>query len=128
MTGPYAPLYFGLLLCNVAAPQLLWFRRMRTSIPVIFTVSFIVSIGMWLERFVIVVMSLHRDFLPSSWDMSTPTFWDWSLYIGIIGLFCGLLFLVVRFLPMISIFEMQELVTQEEKHGRHDKAAGESVI
>ena len=83
---------------------------------------------MWLERFVIVVMSLHRDFLPSSWGMFTPTFWDWSLFIGTFGLFFSLLFLFVRFLPMISISEMQELVTEEEKHSQHTTPTGETVI
>jgi len=117
MTGPYAYLYWGLLLCNVVTPQILWSRRARTNVPLLFVVAFIVSVGMWLERFLIVVVSLHRDFLPSSWGMYYPTLWDWSTYIGTIGLFLALLFLFVRFLPMISIFEMQELVSEEERGG-----------
>lgn len=118
MTGPYAALYWGLLLCNVVTPQILWSRRARTNVPLLFVVAFIVSIGMWLERFMIVVVSLHRDFLPSSWGMYSPTIWDWSTYVGTIGLFLALLFLFVRFLPMISIFEMQELVSEEERGGQ----------
>ncbi len=72
--------------------------------------SIVINVGMWLERFVIIVTSLHRDFLPSSWGMYSPTFWDWSTYIGTIGLFLTLLFLFIRFLPMISIFEMRTMV------------------
>ena len=76
----------------------------------LFIISLIVNVGMWLERFVIVVTSLHRDFLPSSWGRYSPTVWDWGLYVGTIGLFLSLLFLFLRFLPMISIFEMRTLV------------------
>jgi molybdopterin-containing oxidoreductase family membrane subunit len=77
--------------------------------------SLVVNVGMWLERYIIVVTSLHRDFLPSSWDMYSPTIWDWSTYIGTIGLFLALLFLFVRFLPVISIFEMRTLVAPAER-------------
>ena len=83
----------------------------RTS-PALFVISLIVNVGMWLERFVIIVTSLHRDFLPSSWGMYTPTFWDWSTFIGTIGLFLTLLFLFLRFLPMISIFEMRTMLPE----------------
>jgi molybdopterin-containing oxidoreductase family membrane subunit len=98
-------------------PQLLWSPRVRASIPMLFVISLIVNVGMWLERFVIVVISLHRDFLPSSWGMYYPTRWDWATYVGTIGLFLSLLFLFLRFLPVISIYEMRALVeeTQEEK-------------
>jgi molybdopterin-containing oxidoreductase family membrane subunit len=112
MLGPYAPLYWGMLACNVLAPQILWFRRARASVPLLFVIAIIVNIGMWLERFVIVVTGLHRDYLPSSWDMYYPTVWDWATFLGTIGLFVALLFLFVRFLPMISIFEMRELVSE----------------
>ena len=80
-------------------------------------IALIVNVGMWLERFVIVVTSLHRDFLPSSWGMYYPTFWDWATFIGTIGLFSALLFLFIRFLPMISIFEMRTLVPEAEVEG-----------
>jgi hypothetical protein len=84
----------------------------RTSVVTLFVISLIVNIGMWLERFVIIVTSLHRDFLPSSWGMFAPTFWDWSTFIGTIGLFLALLFLFLRFLPMISIFEMRTMLPE----------------
>ena len=118
MTGPYASLYWTLLACNALAPQALWLRRVRRSPLLLFAVAIVVNIGMWLERFVIVVTSLHRDFLPSSWGMYTPTRYDWSMYIGTIGLFLALLFLFIRFLPMISIFEMRAMVNEgiEEEH------------
>jgi len=110
MTGPYALFYWALILCNVVLPQSLWFKRVRSTPVVLFIVAFIINIGMWLERFVIIVTSLHRDFLPSAWGLYAPTFWDWSTLIGSIGLFVALLFLFLRFLPMISIFEMRTIL------------------
>jgi Ni/Fe-hydrogenase subunit HybB-like protein len=109
-TGPYWWTYWALILCNVLIPQVLWLRRVRTSVIALFVLSLIINVGMWLERFVIIVTSLHRDFLPSSWGMYKPTFWDWSTFIGTIGLFLTLLFLFLRFLPMISIFEMRTIL------------------
>jgi Ni/Fe-hydrogenase subunit HybB-like protein len=114
MAGPYAGIYWLLIACNIAIPQLLWIRRLRINVAFLFVVSLIVNVGMWLERFVIVVTSLHRDFLPSSWGMYYPTRWDWATYIGSIGLFLTLFFLFVRFLPAISIYEMRQLVTEVE--------------
>ncbi len=114
MYGPYAPLYWALMVCNVVIPQVLWFKRVRTSVWGLFILALIVNTGMWLERFVIVITSLHRDFLPSSWDMYYPTVWDVATFIGTIGLFLALLFLFIRFLPMISIFEMRTLLPQAE--------------
>ena len=110
MKGPYAPYYWALILCNIVTPQVLWSQRVRRHVPALFVISLIVNVGMWLERYIIVVTSLHRDFLPSSWGMYSGTFWDWATYIGSIGLFLTLLFLFLRFLPMISIFEMRTLV------------------
>ena len=115
MTGPYAPFYWALMFCNILTPQALWFRRVRSKPAALFVIAIIVSVGMWLERFVIIVTSLHRDFLPSSWGMYAGTFWDWSLFIGTIGFFLALLFLFIRFLPMISIFEMRALVPEAEE-------------
>jgi molybdopterin-containing oxidoreductase family membrane subunit len=114
MTGPYAPYYWALIFCNLVVPQLLWFERFQSSVPWLFFISVVVSIGMWLERFVIVVTSLHRDFLPSSWGMYHPTVWDWATFIGTLGLFFTLIFIFVRVLPAISIFEMRTLVPTEE--------------
>jgi molybdopterin-containing oxidoreductase family membrane subunit len=120
ITGPYRLLWYALILCNVLAPQLLWLRRIRSSAIALFLVALVVNTGMWLERFVIVVTSLHRDFLPSAWGMYTPTGWDWATFIGSIGLFLSLLFLFIRFLPMISIFEMRTILPEAkvEEAGR----------
>jgi len=112
MFGPYAVAYWSLILCNVIIPQLLWFKKIRTNVPTLFIISLIVNVGMWLERFVIVVTSLHRDFLPSAWGNYAPTFWDWSTFVGTIGLFLALLFLFLRFLPMISIAEMRTILPE----------------
>jgi molybdopterin-containing oxidoreductase family membrane subunit len=121
MTGPYAVYYWALILCNIVIPQLLWIQRVRSSVPALFVIALIVNVGMWLERFVIIVTSLQRDFLPSSWGMYQPTVWDWSMFVGTIGLFLSLMFLFIRFLPMISIFEIrtilpQSKVTEPEPH------------
>jgi molybdopterin-containing oxidoreductase family membrane subunit len=110
MTGPYWYMYWLLIACNVVAVQLLWFKKVRSTPALLFVMSLIVNFGMWLERYVIVVTSLHRDFLPSSWGMYSGTRWDIALYIGTIGLFLSLLFLFIRVLPMISIFEMRTIL------------------
>jgi len=117
MHGPYAGLYWMLISCNILIPQSLWSRRVRRSVPLLFIVSLVVNMGMWLERFVIVVISLSRDFVPSSWAMYYPTKWDWATYLGTFGLFFTLFYLFIRFLPMISIVEVRSLVheTSEEK-------------
>ncbi|MBZ5542524.1 MAG: polysulfide reductase NrfD [Acidobacteriia bacterium] len=117
MTGPYAVIYWLLILCNIVIPQSLWFRRVRTSVPALFVVALVVNVGMWLERFVIVVTSLHRDFVPSSWGMYYPTAWDIATFVGTLGLFLTMFYLFVRFLPMISIFEMRGLVEESGKKG-----------
>jgi molybdopterin-containing oxidoreductase family membrane subunit len=110
LTGPYRHMYWALLLCNILTPQILWLRAARKNTWVLFFVAMSVNVGMWLERFIIVVTSLHRDFLPSSWGMYSGTMWDWMTYIGTIGFFLFLLLLFVRFLPMIAIAEMKGLV------------------
>ena len=115
--GPYAPLYWMLISCNIVIPQLLWSKKVRRNVGLLFILSLVVNTGMWLERFVIVVISLTRDFVPSSWGMYYPTRWDWATYIGTFGLFFTLFFLFIRALPMISIVEVRSLVheTNEEK-------------
>jgi molybdopterin-containing oxidoreductase family membrane subunit len=118
MTGPYAWSYWALIFCNVVAINTLWIKRLRTNTVYLFVISLVVSVGMWLERFVIIVTSLHRDFLPSSWGNYRGTPWDLSMFAGTLGLFFTLFFLFIRFLPTISIFEMRTLVpaaTGEEK-------------
>jgi molybdopterin-containing oxidoreductase family membrane subunit len=112
MIGPYAPWYWVLIACNCLVPQLLWWKRMRQNVPLLFVIAILVNVGMWAERYVIVVTSLHRDYLPSSWGMYHPTVWDWATYAGTIGLFLCLMFLFIRFLPMISIFEMRTLLPE----------------
>jgi Ni/Fe-hydrogenase subunit HybB-like protein len=110
--GPYAPVYWSMLVCNIVVPQLLWSRTIRHKIWLLFVISLVVNLGMWMERFLIVVSSLHRDFLPSAWGMFYPTFWDWVQLLTSIGLFVWLFLLFVRFLPLISIAEMRELVRE----------------
>ncbi len=108
--GPYALFYWLLILCNVLVPQLVWIRRVRHNNIALFAVAMFVNVGMWLERFVIIPISLHRDFLPSSWGMYRPTIFDFSMFFGTIGFFFFLMFLFLRFLPVISIFEMRTMV------------------
>jgi Ni/Fe-hydrogenase subunit HybB-like protein len=117
LTGPYAPLYFMLLICNGIPPFLLWFRKIRLNIWMLFVLSLVINVGMWLERFIIIVTSLHRGFIPAEWGMFYPSIWDMSTFIGTLGLFLALLFLFLRFLPAISIFEMRELVSQTKGGG-----------
>ncbi len=114
--GPYAPFYYALILCNILTPQLLWFKKVRRNIPALFVMSLIINLGMWLERFVIVVISLTRDFMPSAWGRYSPTVWDYATFVGTLGLFTMLIFLFVRGLPAIAISEMRELVHQDS-HG-----------
>jgi molybdopterin-containing oxidoreductase family membrane subunit len=115
--GPYAGYFWALMACNVIAPQFLWSRRLRQNVGVLFVVALLVNVGMWLERFVIVVTSLHRDFLPSSWGMYHATFWDYSTLAGTVGLFLALLFLFLRFLPAISMAEVRRSVATEKVEG-----------
>jgi len=116
LEGPYKHMYWLLLFCNLVAPQVFWFRKVRQSVPWLFVVAMIVNVGMWLERYIIVVVSLHRDYLPSSWGMYHGTIWDWTTFIGTIGLFLALLFLFIRLLPMISIFEMRAILPEAKVH------------
>ncbi len=125
--GPYWWSYWLLILCNALSIQLLWFKRFRESPFWLFMISIVVSVGMWLERFVIIVTSLNRDFLPSSWAMYSPTIFDWSMFIGTIGFFFTLIYLFVRFLPVISIFEVRTLLPEAHVHG-HQQDFDESVL
>ena len=122
MFGPYALIFWLLILCNVLAPQLMWSRRMRTNLAVTFGVSLLVNVGMWCERFVIVVVSLHRDFLPSSWAMYRPTWVDLSLFTGTLAFFGTLFLLFLRFLPAVSASEVKELRQELSEHAE-EKAA-----
>jgi molybdopterin-containing oxidoreductase family membrane subunit len=115
MFGPYASVFWAVMFCNVLAPQAIWFPRVRSNVPALFAIAMIVNVGMWLERYMIIVVSLHRDFMPSAWGIYSGTIWDYATLIGSIGLFLALLFLFIRFLPVISIFELRQLVAAREK-------------
>ncbi len=120
MTGPYAPAFWSLILCNGLVPQLLWFPQIRRNLLLLFVISIVVNIGMWLERFVIVVTSLNRGYIPAEWEMYYPTGWDWATYIGTLGLFLFLFLLFIRFLPMINAFEVRHLLHSQ----MHKQASG----
>ena len=117
MFGPYGWMYWLLILFNLLIPQALWIPSVRTNVPALFLIALSVNIGMWLERYVIVVVSLSRDYMPSAWGMYSGTVVDYAVLAGSIGLFVCLLFLFIRFLPMISIFEMRGLVHETESKG-----------
>ena len=117
--GPYRHFYFALILCNILTPQLLWSSKVRRNVPLLFLLSLVINTGMWLERFVIIIISLTRDFVPSAWGRYSATFWDYATLAGtILGLFSMLVFLFVRGLPAIAIAEMRELV--HEGHARKE--------
>jgi molybdopterin-containing oxidoreductase family membrane subunit len=112
--GPYAWAYWSLILFNILIPQVLWWPKIRTNTAWLFFISLVVLVGMWLERFVIIVTSLHRDYLPSSWGHYVATRWDWATYAGTIGLFTAAIFIFIRIMPAISIFEIRMLLPQAE--------------
>jgi molybdopterin-containing oxidoreductase family membrane subunit len=111
-TGPYAPVSWSVILCNVVIPQTLWLRSVRESPPALFAVGLVVLVGMWLERFMIIVASLERDFLPSAWHMFYPTFWDLATLAGSVGAFALMFLLFLRFLPAISMSELRKEVKE----------------
>jgi Ni/Fe-hydrogenase subunit HybB-like protein len=113
--GKYGWVFWLLMTVNVIIPQLLWSKKVRRNDILLFFVALSANIGMWLERFVIVVQSLHHDFVPSSWNMFYPTIWDWTTLLGSIGLFLTLQFLFIRYVPMISISESRELISQRKE-------------
>jgi Ni/Fe-hydrogenase subunit HybB-like protein len=112
--GPYAWAYWTMITCNVITPQLFWFKKFRTTPWIMFIVSIFVNIGMWFERFVIIVTSLSRDFLPSSWGYFAPTWVDIGMFIGSFGLFFTLFLLFVRFMPMVAISEVKAVLAHEQ--------------
>jgi molybdopterin-containing oxidoreductase family membrane subunit len=113
--GYYAPTFWLMMVCNVLLPQALWFKRIRNNTLLLFILALLINLGMWTERFVIVVTSLHNDFLPSAWGIYLPTSWDIATLFGTIGLFAAMLFVFIRLLPAISIFEMRKLLTDTQK-------------
>jgi molybdopterin-containing oxidoreductase family membrane subunit len=112
--GPYWWAYWIMVSCNVLIPQIFWSRRARRHIGVMFVISLFVNIGMWFERYVIVVTSLHRDFLPSSWKYYIPTWYDWGWTFGSMGVFFSLFLLFVRFLPTIAMSEVKGVMLPED--------------
>jgi molybdopterin-containing oxidoreductase family membrane subunit len=130
MFGPYWWSYWALILCNGIIPQVLWWRKARTSIPMLFFVACVVTVGMWLERFVIIVTSLSQEFMPGMWAMYYPTIVDFMILFGTIGLFASMFLVFVRILPAISIAEMRELILHHghsasfAEHGAEGGAGG----
>lgn len=115
-SGPYAWAFWIMIFCNVFVPQVFWSKKLRRNVPVMFVASILINVGMWFERFVIVVSSLAQDFLPSSWDYFVPTIWDFMMLIGSFGLFFTLFLLFLRWLPMIASAEVKGIIPQAETH------------
>jgi Ni/Fe-hydrogenase subunit HybB-like protein len=114
--GPYAWAYWIMITCNVVSPHFFWFKALRRNMVFVFIISIVVNIGMWFERFVIIVTSLHRDYMPSSWGYFSPTWVDIMTFVGSFGLFLTLFLLFMRFLPMISIAEVKGVTRYADPH------------
>jgi Ni/Fe-hydrogenase subunit HybB-like protein len=123
-TGPYWWAYWSMVTCNVIIPQLFWFKRVRTSIPAMFVITILINVGMWFERFVIIVTTLHRDYVPSSWGMFSPTFVDIGIYVGSIGMFMTFFLLFIRWVPMIAIAEVKAILPQADPHHHPEEGHG----
>jgi molybdopterin-containing oxidoreductase family membrane subunit len=117
--GPYAWAYWTMISCNVLFPQLFWFKAIRTNPVTIFILSIVINIGMWFERFVIIVTSLHRDYMPSSWSYFKPTIWDIGVFVGTFGLFFTLFLVFIRFLPSVAIAEVKAIMPAADPHAGH---------
>jgi molybdopterin-containing oxidoreductase family membrane subunit len=122
--GPYSWAYWTMISCNVLFPQLFWFKAIRTNPITIFILSIIINIGMWFERFVIIVTSLHRDYIPSSWSYFSPSIWDIAVFAGTFGLFFTLFLVFIRFLPSVAIAEVKAIMPAADPHAGHGQ--GES--
>jgi molybdopterin-containing oxidoreductase family membrane subunit len=118
--GPYAWAYWTMVTCNVIIPQLLWFKKVRRNIFLMYPIVILVNVGMWFERFVIIATSLFRDYLPSSWSYFSPTLIDGLLFIGSFGIFLTLLLLFCRLWPTIAVAEVKAIVPGAQPHGHHD--------
>jgi molybdopterin-containing oxidoreductase family membrane subunit len=127
-TGPYAWAYWAMMSCNVFSPQFMWFKKLRTSIMFSFAISIVVNIGMWFERFVIIVTSLHRDYLPSSWSMFSPTFVDIGIFIGTIGFFFVLFLLYSRTFPVIAQAEVKTILKSSGERYKIIRERGDSLF
>lgn len=129
MTGPYWWAYWSMMTCNVISPQLFWIKKIRTNLAATFVLSIVVNIGMWFERFVIIVTSLHRDFLPSSWAMFTPTFYDLGVYLFTFGLFFTAFFLFAKYFPVINMAEVKSILKSDSlKVPKKDNGRGTQEI
>jgi molybdopterin-containing oxidoreductase family membrane subunit len=117
--GPYAWAYWAMISCNVISPQFFWVKSFRYNIPLMFVISITINIGMWFERFVIIVTSLHRDFIPGSWGYFHATIWDICTYLGTFGVFFTLFLLFVRWFPMIAIAEVKATLQEADPHAAH---------
>ena len=126
--GPYAWAYWTMVTCNVLSPQIFWFKKARTSMLIQFIISIFINIGMWFERFVIIVTSLHRDFLPSSWDMYYPTIWEIGTLIGSFGVFFTMFCLFARFLPVVATAEVKGVLPQANPHPAGEAHASPSWV
>ncbi|MEM6542400.1 MAG: molybdopterin oxidoreductase, partial [Bacteroidota bacterium] len=126
-TGPYWWAYWSMMTCNVFSPQFMWFKKLRTSIMFSFFISIVVNIGMWFERFVIIVTSLHRDYLPSSWTMFSPTFVDIGIFLGTIGFFFVLFLLYSRTFPVIAQAEVKSILKASGERYKKLRDAGKPL-
>jgi molybdopterin-containing oxidoreductase family membrane subunit len=120
-SGPYFWAYWIMMTCNVVTPQLFWFKKIRTNFLLTFILSIVVNIGMWFERFVIIVTSLHRDYLPSSWSMFHPTWVDIGVFIGTIGIFFFLFLLFARFFPVLALNELKSILRYSGEAQKNEK-------
>ena len=125
--GPFSWAYWTMVTCNVVIPQLLWFRQVRRKIAVVFIISIFVNIGMWFERFVIIVTSLHRDFLPSSWAHYVPTTIEFATFIGSFGLFFTCFLLFCRFVPVIAMAEVKGVLNVKRRNVEQVDRRGEAA-
>jgi Ni/Fe-hydrogenase subunit HybB-like protein len=124
--GPYGWVYWLTLACNVLAPQVFWFKWARRNTIVLFIIGVVVSVGMWVERFTIVITSLHRDFVPAQWGMFYPTIWDYATFFGTVGFFFMLFLLFARLFPVVPMFEVRELISKLEKKGEYNTGSEEA--
>ena len=126
-TGPYAWCFYMMMLCNVVTPQILWSTKVRSSVAALFVISILVNIGMWFERFVIIVVSLHRAYLPSGWSMFYPTYVDVGILVGSFGLFFTCFLLFIRTLPMIAMWEVKKVVAEARGRTERQESAVETA-
>lgn len=127
-TGPYFWAYWIMMTCNVISPQLFWFKKIRTSLIISFIMALFVNIGMWFERFVLIVTSLHRDYLPSSWEMFHPTFVDIGLFVGTLGIFFTMYLLFAKFFPVVALNETKAILKISGEHFKQQQKHVEELV